>query len=74
MKDFPPYLDYPKPNKPMTNADRIRGMTDVELADRIMCFVRCEACETEFHIECNPLMICQNVWLDWLKSPVEVDT
>lgn len=59
--------------KPITNADRIRAMTDEELADRIMGFVRCEACEREFHIECNPLMTCRGVWLEWLKSPVEVD-
>lgn len=58
---------------PQTNADRIRGMTDEELADRIMGYIRCEACEREFHIECNPLMTCRGVWLDWLKSPVEVD-
>lgn len=31
MKDYPPYLDYPKPYKPMTNGDRIRSMTDEEL-------------------------------------------
>lgn len=59
--------------KPITNADRIRSMTDEELADRIMGFVRCEACEREFHIECNPLMTCRGVWLEWLKRPVEVD-
>lgn len=32
VKDYPPYLDYPKPRKPMTNADRIRAMNDYELA------------------------------------------
>ena len=57
----------------MANADRIRAMSDEELADRIMGFVRCEACEREFHIECNPLMTCRGVWLEWLKSPVEAD-
>lgn len=34
-KDFPPYMDYPKPRKPITNADRIRAMSDEELA----CFI-----------------------------------
>lgn len=33
VKDYPPYLDYPKPRKPMTNGDRIRSMSDEELAD-----------------------------------------
>ena len=32
VKDYPPYLDYPKPKKPQTNADRIRAMSDEELA------------------------------------------
>ena len=32
VKDYPPYLDYPKERKPMTNADRIRAMTDEEMA------------------------------------------
>ena len=54
-----------------TNADRIRAMTDEELADRIMGYIRCEACEREFHIECNPLMTCRGVWLEWLKQEIE---
>ena len=33
VKDYPPYLDYPKPHKALTNADRIRAMTDDELND-----------------------------------------
>ena len=33
VKDYPPYLDYPKPYKAQTNADRIRSMTDDELND-----------------------------------------
>lgn len=33
VKDYPPYLDYPKPHKPTTNADRIRAMSDEELED-----------------------------------------
>lgn len=55
----------------ITNADRIRQMTDEELADRIMGYIRCEACEREFHIECNPLMTCRGIWLEWLKAPAE---
>ena len=35
VKDYPPYLDYPKPRKPQTNADRIRAMSDEELAEFI---------------------------------------
>ena len=33
VKDYPPYLDYPKPKKSQTNADRIRAMNDEELAE-----------------------------------------
>ena len=32
VKNYPPYLDYPKPYKPLTNADRVRTMSDKELA------------------------------------------
>ncbi len=35
IKDYPPYLDYPKPAKPVTNADKIRAMSDEELAKQI---------------------------------------
>lgn len=33
IKDYPPYLDYPKPYKPQTNAQKIRSMSDDELND-----------------------------------------
>ena len=33
VKYYPPYLDRPKSLKPTTNADRIRAMSDEELAD-----------------------------------------
>ena len=33
VKNYPPYLDYPKPYKAQTNADRIRAMSDEELAE-----------------------------------------
>lgn len=38
IKDYPPYLDYPKPYKPQTNADRIRAMSDEELAQEMIFF------------------------------------
>ena len=55
---------------PQTNADRIRAMTDKELADKVMAFIRCEACEREFHINCDVLKTCRGNWLDWLKQEV----
>ena len=33
IKDYPPYLDYPKPHKVQTNADRYRAISDEELAE-----------------------------------------
>ena len=33
IKNYPPYLDYSKPCKAQTNADKIRSMTDDELND-----------------------------------------
>lgn len=33
VKNYPPCLDYPKPYKAQTNADRIRAMSDEELAE-----------------------------------------
>jgi hypothetical protein len=33
VKNYPPYLDYPKPRRKQTRADQIRGMSDGELAN-----------------------------------------
>ena len=56
VKDYPPYLDYPKPYKSQTNADCIRSMTDDELndlfneiynagAEDAVSVVRCRECK-----------------------------
>ena len=71
LSDFREWLSIPRRQYPITNADIIRAMTDEELADRIMVYIRCDASEREFHIECNPLMTCRGVWLEWLKQEVE---
>lgn len=62
---------------PQTNADRIRGMTDEELATNFAG--RCCPKKDEFY-DCGKLNgksfsweDCRKCWLDWLKSPVEVD-
>lgn len=46
--------------KPMTNADRIRRMTDEELA----VFIRDQIIDRNIGIPTE-------TWLSWLKSPVE---
>ena len=44
VKDFPPYLDYPRPRVPMTNGDKIRAMTDEELEEFIESVNACNSC------------------------------
>ena len=67
IKDYPPYLDYPKPYKPQTNADRIRSMTDEELAkiigDKCICPPTSECAKF-----CGDCVAC---WLEWLQQPAE---
>jgi hypothetical protein len=58
-----------------TNADRIRAMTDEELAEKIAALMACMECPLlEMCERANPRR-CIDMWLDWLKSPVkkEVD-
>lgn len=57
---------------PVTNADRIRQMSDEELAEWIANF------ETRCYLRLSPLFDCNTKnftkqILGWLKSPVEVD-
>lgn len=64
VKDFPPYLDYPKPKKKQTNADRIRQMTDEEMAKWA----------NDYNFTCPPVECkdhqCEECWLYWLKQEV----
>lgn len=48
--------------KPMTNADRIRSMTDEELAEHFSGLIR----DTKEHEYCQD----KDDWLKWLKSEV----
>lgn len=58
------YIEEHQP-KPMTNADKIRAMTDEELAYWIMCPYDSPYCTgTDRCIECT---------LEWLKQPAEDD-
>ena len=59
---------------PKTNADRIRSMSDEELAklfgqscdcDNAHCFV--------YDKDVSCMNGCASAWLQWLQSPVEVD-
>ncbi|MBR5948238.1 MAG: hypothetical protein IKZ82_06265 [Clostridia bacterium] len=57
----------------MTNADRIRSMTDEELAKYMgdMIYPECVCCPADETGWCSD---CYDKWLDWLKQEVEDDT
>lgn len=53
----------------LTNADRIRAMSDEELA-KWFCVMNADDCPDKAHeLHCTDK--CYECWLDWLKSPVE---
>ena len=63
--------------KPQTNADRIRSMTDEELAEFIGDNIDCCICKKEyFHTAVCPGSVtnemnnCYATWLGWLKQEV----
>ena len=67
VKDYPPYLDYPKPRKPITNADRIRAMSDEELAE--LWWERVDCGECPVHRDCKTTgQDCKKLALIWLKQ------
>ncbi len=68
---------------PMTNADRIRAMSDEELASIFLRADFCKCCEHEKGGVCNFICAypnipiyegCRQAALKWMKQPVEVDT
>ena len=72
-KSYPPYLDYPKPRKQMTNADRIRSMSDDELA-AFLCNLRSEEAYENTCSHCVAERFCRighTGMIDWLQQPVE---
>ena len=76
VKNYPSYLDYPKPYKAQTNADKIREMRDEELAKylyqmqknilRYVATVIGYSEEFDFADEAPDL-------LEWLQQPCEGD-
>ena len=53
-----------------TNGDRIRTMTDEELAERMSRIAHCWFCPVKCGIFCIDEE-CKAKWLSWLRSPVE---
>ena len=73
IKDYPPYLDYPKPYKVQTNADRIRAMSDEELAVWLYDLFSVDTCYTHcpgFDF-CNDADGESNGLKKWLQKPAE---
>lgn len=54
---------------PMTNADRIRSMSDEELAELLFLQRKCPP--EKKHITCGTTGTCDECWTDWLRQPAE---
>ena len=68
-EDFPMCVLDEAP-KPITNADRIRAMTDEELAE-LFANDNCGYCRIhDFCFDKGCAINCEDVWLDWLKQEV----
>ena len=69
VKNYPPYLDYPKPYEVQTNADRIRAMSDEEMADMLWKTGR------NYRAICADPVVDYNEQhehlIDWLQQPAE---
>ena len=68
VKDYPPYLDYPKPCKPITNADRLRAMSVEEMAEWIMSIEPAACPFRDDHGDDCRFSHCKDCWIDWLKQ------
>lgn len=60
----------------MTNGDRIRAMTDEELADKISAMIHmdclnCVVLQNDCIAWENSSVDCKAAWLDWLKQEAE---
>ena len=72
-KSYPPYLDYPKPRKQMTNADRIRSMSDDELAVFLSSDLKepCDYCQLAVFEGACTETLCDDAMMNWLRQPEE---
>ena len=58
----------------MTNADRIRAMSDKELAELMRSMMDCDSCGNMFSFKCDESYEhCSSVCLNWLQKPAEED-
>lgn len=56
-----------------TNADRIRSLSDEELGNIFYGHHVCPSGRCTGDYDCVSFDGCRACWLDWLKSPVEVE-
>ena len=62
----------PCPDQRLSNSDRIRAMTDEELAEHIWKKAGCPAGRN--YVTCGYAGSCKDCWVDWLQQPAEEDT
>ena len=67
---FLPDDDCPEPQKPLTNADRIRTMSDEELAQALP-FPSCPPHEGKCTFSSMIASSCDDCWLQWLREEVK---
>ena len=61
-------------NKPLTNAQKIRAMSDKELAELMRSMMDCDSCGNMFSFKCDgSYEHCLSVCLEWLQQPAEED-
>ena len=58
--------------KPQTNADRIRAMSDEELAKSIARIAMCVDCKIKNPTCTLPISNCEKSWLEWLKQEADI--
>ena len=57
-----------------TNADRIRAMSDEELAELMRSIMDCDSCGKMFSFKCDgSYNHCLSVCLNWLQQPAQED-
>ena len=56
--------------EPMTNADRIRAMSDEEMAEFIISIPMCVGEDEDLNCEID---VCKECFLKWLQQPAEED-
>lgn len=59
----------PCPEQTRSNADRIRAMSDEDLAERIWKKFGCP--EGKPYVNCEYAGDCKDCWLEWLQQPAE---